>query len=165
MDEAMLPLTHQNGEEDFYHEPNDPEKRRPCLHLAIQKPSYLQQRMFAAGVGWKGQSRLYVVEPEAEVNSEYFIKNIPSSMMLEDVPRLHGTNADMVILHFDCACSHIAELTYHWLDAQEISCITKEEWSENSPEISAMDFFANGYFKNQLAKRKYRRMAGISRAA
>jgi hypothetical protein len=100
MDEAMLPLTHQNGKKDFYHEPNDPEKRRPNVHLTIQKLSHLHQRTYAVGVGWKGKSRLFVAEPEAKVNIEYIFKHILSSIMLEEVPRLHGADADKVILRF-----------------------------------------------------------------
>jgi hypothetical protein len=61
--------------------------------------------MFAAGYGSKGQSHLYVVKPEAGVNAEYFIEYILSSMMLEDVYRLYGTDADNIILYMDSARS------------------------------------------------------------
>jgi hypothetical protein len=49
MDTAMLQLIDQKGNEDFYLEPNDPEKPRANPLVATQKPSHLQQRMFAAG--------------------------------------------------------------------------------------------------------------------
>jgi hypothetical protein len=81
------------------------------------------------------------------------------------VPRLYGADADKVILSFDFARYHTAKSTYHWLNAHKISCITKQEWLANSPEVPQMDFFANGYFKNRLAKRKFCGMAGMLTAA
>jgi hypothetical protein len=112
--------------------------------VATQKPSHPQQRMFAAGYGWKGQSRLCVVEPEAKVNAKYFIKHILSPMMLKDVLRLYGVDADKFILHMDSARSHTARIVCKWLDDRGLKYFTKEEWLANSPEVSSMDFFANG---------------------
>ena len=52
----------------------------------------------------------------------------------------------------DSASSHTARKTYKWLDDHGIKHITKEESLPNSPEVSPVDFFANGYFKKRLAK-------------
>ncbi|OWA54890.1 hypothetical protein BV898_19282 [Hypsibius exemplaris] len=98
-------------------------------------------------------TRLYVVEPKAKVNAAYFIEKILSPMMLVDVPKLYGRDAKKVILHMDSARSHTAKPVYDWLDSHGIKYFTKEQWLANSPEVSPMEFFANGYFKSQLAKR------------
>ncbi|OWA51280.1 hypothetical protein BV898_15772 [Hypsibius exemplaris] len=63
------------------------------------------------------------------------------------------------------ARSHTAKPVYEWLDAHKIKYFTKDQWLANSPEVSPMDFFANGYFKSQLAKRKYTCMADMLKAA
>jgi hypothetical protein len=55
-------------------------------------------------------------------------------------------NKDRVVHHFDSARSHIAKGTYDWPDAHGIEYITKDE--ANSPELSLMDYFANGYLES-----------------
>jgi hypothetical protein len=115
--------------------------------METQKPSHPQQRTFATSYGWKGESCLFVIEPDTKVNAKYFIKHVLSPMMLEDVPRLYGANADKIVHHFDYARSHTAKLTYDWLNALEISHITKEEWLANLSEVSSMNFSRIGTFK------------------
>jgi hypothetical protein len=165
MDEAMLPFDFKNGQREFFYQSKNPEERRSEEPLVSRAPSFPEQRMFTAGYGWFGPTRHYVVPPKAKINAETFIEWILKPMMLEDVPRLYGANKDKVILHFDSARSHTAKLTYDWLDAHGINYITKDEWLTNSPELSPMDYFANGYFKSQLKKRKYRTMNGMLKAA
>jgi hypothetical protein len=86
-------------------------------------------------------------------------------MMLVDVPKLYGADANRVILHMDSARSHIARIVYQWLDDHEIKYFTKDQWLANSPELSPMDFFANGYFKEQMNKRKYSTLKGMLKIA
>jgi hypothetical protein len=54
MDEATLPLDFENGERKFFYQSKNPEKRRSIEPLASRAPSFLEQRMFAAGYGWFG---------------------------------------------------------------------------------------------------------------
>jgi hypothetical protein len=165
MDEAMLPLNYMNGKTDFFYESKHPKERRKVKPLASKAPSHPQQRMFAAGYGWRGQTRLFIVPAKAKVNADIFIKHILEPMMLVDVPRIYGKDKDRVILHMDSARAHTAQKVYNWLDHHKIKYFTKEEWLANSPEVSPMDFFANGYFKGQMNKRRYLTMKGMLKAA
>ena len=73
--------------------------------------------------------------------------------MHENVPRLYGADADKVTLHIDSAPAHTAKAVYKWLNDRNISFFKKVHWLANSPQVSLMDLFANGYFKAQLNKR------------
>ncbi|OWA51152.1 hypothetical protein BV898_15646 [Hypsibius exemplaris] len=116
MDEAMLPLDYENGQSEYYYDSKNVEERRKNVPVFTKSPSHPQQRMYAAGFGWEGQSRLYVVEPKAKVNAAYFIEKILSPMMLVDVPKLYSKReAKNVILHMDSARSHTAKPVYEWL--------------------------------------------------
>ena len=108
---------------------------------------------------------MYVVPEDSKVNAEVFIEQILSPMMLVDVPRIYGKDKDKVILHMDSARAHTAGIVVKWLNDHKIKFISKEKWLANSPEVSPMDFFANGYFKSQLAKRKYSTPEGMLRCA
>jgi hypothetical protein len=120
--------------------------------------------MFADGFCWRRQTKLYLVPAKAEVNAELLIKYILTLMMLVDVPKLYGREAGKVILHMDSARSHTSAATYKWLNEHGIKYFTSEEWLANSPDLSPMDFFANGYFESQLLKRKYTTMNGMLKA-
>jgi hypothetical protein len=165
MDEAMLPLDFQNGQRMFYYESNNPDKRRSVEPLASKSPGFPVQRMFAAGFSWRGPTKLYIVPSNTKVNSEVFIKQILEPMVTVDIPRPYGRDAKKVWLHLDSATSHTAKSTRDWLDAHGVKYFTKEEWLANSPELSPMDFFANGYFKSQLRKRNYKTLKGMLKAA
>ena len=65
----------------------------------------------------------------------------------------------------DSATSHTAQLTIQWLKAHGFQYITKDQWLPNSPEISPMDFFANGYLKSKLVTRRYTTIDGMLRCA
>ena len=51
------------------------------------------------------------------------------------------------------------------VDNHDIKYFTKDEWLANSPELSPMDFFSNGYFKSHFAHRKYTTVEGMLKAA
>ena len=121
--------------------------------------------MFAAGFSWRGPTKLYLIDDDAKVNGEYILERILKPMMLEDVPRLYGADADKVVLHMDSAPLHIKNIVCAWLDLQGMKYLMKDEWLANSPEVPPMDFFANGCFKRQLNKRKYRTFAARLKCA
>ena len=121
--------------------------------------------MMAAEFCWRGKTKLYIIPAKAKVNADYFIQYILAPMFDEDIPKLYGKEAGKVQLHMDSAPSHTANKTVEWLKSRGIKFITKEQWLPNSPELSPMDYFANGYLKNMLKKRKYRTGRGMIDAA
>ena len=121
--------------------------------------------MFAAGFSYRGPTRLYVVPKAAKVNADLFIKLILKPKMLVDIPKLFIADAGKVILHMDSASSHTAKKTIKWLESHHINFIRKEEWLANSPEVSPMDFFANGHLKTLLKRRLYTTEGGMLKAA
>jgi hypothetical protein len=84
----MLPLDFKNERGKNFYQSKNPEKQRLIEPLASRAPSSPEQRMFAAGYGWFGQTRLYVVPAKAKVNVETFFKWILAPIMLEDVTGL-----------------------------------------------------------------------------
>ena len=165
MDEAWLPYNVNHGQRDFFYDSKSKENRRKNPPLSVQEPAHVQKRMFAAGFSWRGPTRLYIVKGDAKINGQYFLEKILKPMMLFDIPRLYGADADKVILHMDSAPSHTSRVAYNWLDSNGIKYFTKEQWLANSPEVSPMDFFGNGYFKAELNKRKYRTFDGMLKVA
>ena len=65
----------------------------------------------------------------------------------------------------DSAPSHTARKTTEWLVANGLKYISKEEWLPYSPELTPMDFFANGYLKSKLKRRQYKTLDGMLRCA
>ena len=155
MDEAILPFDVKNSQKKSFHQLNNPEERWSEKSLVSRMPSFPEQRMFAAGYGWFGQTKPYVVPLKAMVNIETFIKWILKLMLLEDIPRIYGANKNKAVLHFDSSRSHAGKLTHDWLIRHELNHITKDEWLANSPESSLMDYFARRYFRSHLKMRKY----------
>ena len=82
-----------------------------------------------------------------------------------DIPKLYGMEASRVVLHMDSASSHTAQKTVQWLESRKIKFIPKEEWLPNSPELSPMDYFAIGYLKKMIKKRRYRSGSGLIKVA
>ena len=165
MDEAMLPFDPGHGQRDFYYDEKIKENRRDQPPLKVRAPAHAPQRMFAAGYTWRGPTRLYVVDKDVKVNGELFLEQILKPMLQIDLPNLYGADADKVVLHMDSASSHTSKLVTDWLKDNNYNFFSKEQWLANSPEVSPMDFFANGYLKSELARRKYRTMDGMIAAA
>ena len=165
LDEAMLPLDYTNGETTHYYATKKIEERDRPPPLATSAQQFPEQHMMAAGFCWRGKTKLYIIPAKAKVNADYFIQYILAPMFDEDIPKLYGKEAGKVQLHMDSAPSHTANKTVEWLKSRGIKFITKEQWLPNSPELSPMDYFANGCLKNMLKKRKYRTGRGMIGAA
>ena len=164
-DEAWLPHKKNNGQREFFYDAKLAKNRREDAPVAVQSPAWPQKRMFAAGFSWRGPTRLYIVDGDAKVTGAYFLEHVLIPMMTVDVPNLYGPDADKVILHMDSAPSHVFKLVYKWLDDNGYKYFHKDQWLANSPEVSPMDFFANGHLLSALQKRKFRSMDGMLEAA
>jgi hypothetical protein len=70
-------------------------------------------------------------------------------MMLVDVPKLFGSEVGKVILHMDSTRSQTSAATNKWLNEHGIKYFTSEDWLANSPDLSPMGVFANGYIFNR----------------
>ena len=112
--------------------------------LAVQFPSQLQKRMLAAGFSWRGPTQLYWIDDMPQSMGNFF-ELILERMMLEDVPRLYGADSDKMVLHMDSASSHIKSAVCAWLVHRGMEYLTEDERLVYSPEVSPMDFCANGY--------------------
>jgi hypothetical protein len=111
MDDAILRLNYVNGRRKFFYKFPGEVNRDPLALLATNRPHFSKQIMFAAGLSYCRQSRMYFIDPKAKVNSAYFIENILKKMVQEDIPRLYGSNAPNVIFQMDSAPSHTAKAT------------------------------------------------------
>ena len=51
------------------------------------------------------------------------------------------------------------------MDDNNMKYFPKEQWLPNSPKVSLIDYFANGYLKNRLSRRRYTTGDGKLKAA
>ena len=165
LDEALLPLNFMNGQTTHSYQPRKVSERSQNQPVATSAPQFPRSIMYAAGFTWRGQTRFYHIPENSKMNAEVFIHQVLRPMMLEDVPKLYGKDARKVVLHMDSATSHTCTKTVEWLKEHQIKFITKEQWLPNSPKVSPMDYFGNGYLKSKLQKRQYSTMRGMVRAA
>ncbi|GAV01008.1 hypothetical protein RvY_11786 [Ramazzottius varieornatus] len=117
--------------------------------------------MIAIGICWFGMSRAYVVNGSAKVTAQYFVDEILSKVIHEDIPRLYGNSAKDVIFHMDSAPSHTANLTMQHLKDHCVKYIPKEIWMANSPELAPLDYGINGNLKKILSERKATTIKGL----
>jgi hypothetical protein len=82
----------------------------------------------------------------------------------KDIPRMFGSHASLVVLHYDIARAHKALTTVQWIEANNCNFITAGDWPANSPDLSPMDYAINGIFKHRLWKEKTRNLSGLMRA-
>ena len=68
------------------------------------------------------------------------------------------------MFHQDSAPSHASIKTLKFLDDRQIAYIKPTEWLANSPDAAPLDYFAWGYLKHQLSKRKASSIASLKRA-
>ncbi|GAV06337.1 hypothetical protein RvY_16347 [Ramazzottius varieornatus] len=117
--------------------------------------------MIAIGICWFGMSRAYVVNGSAKVTAQYFIDEILSKMIHEDIPRPYGNSAKDVIFHMDSAPSHTAKLTIQYLNDHRVKYLPKEIWMANSPDLAPLDYGINGNLKRILSERKATTIKGL----
>ena len=165
LDEAKLPLNFLNGHTTHSYQPKKKSERIKNQPVATSAPQYPRSIMFAAGMTWRGPTDFYHIPENSKMNSENFCDSVLEPMFTKDIPRLYGRDAKKVVLHMDSASSHTSRDTYNWLNQRKIKYITNEQWLPNSPKASPMDYFGNGYFKSQMAKRQYSTMRGMLAAA
>ena len=113
----------------------------------------------------EGKTRLYFIPKNTKICAEVFAKYVLTPVFKYDVPRIFGENKDSVVLYMNPASSHTAVYVTKWLHSEGIKYITKEKWLPNSSKLSPMDYFANGYLKQQLQTQKYRTMRGLMASA
>lgn len=80
------------------------------------------------------------VPPKSKVNGEYFITEVLTPLVKEDIPRLHPRERRNAVLQFNSAPGHAGKKTVKWLEANNIRYIPKEGWPGNSPDLCPMDF-------------------------
>ena len=165
LDEAMLPLNFVNGQTSNCYQPKRISERNPNPPVGTSAPQFPWQIMFAAGFSWKGQTRFYHVPEKTKMNGDFFVNEVLTRIVFEDIPRLYGRDAKKVVIHMDSASSHTCKRTTDWLKENKVKYISNLQWLPNSPEVSPMDFFGNGYLKSRLQKRRYTTVEGMLAAA
>lgn len=161
MDETGLTLDDCNTEGDYYYtdgvvEIPDDWRKKPVK----QWPKKI---MAAIGISWNVMPRPYVVDGNAKVTAQYFIDNVLSKKIEEDLPRLHGKNPQKISVHFDNAKSYVAKLTQEWMEKNHPNYIPDYVWMANSPDLAPLDYAINGILKKILGGRKVTTIAGLSK--
>ena len=126
------------------------------------KQSHPKGVMVWLGISANGCTRVRFVTPGAKVNSDYYIKNILTPFIRQDIPKLYP-NGDF-LYHQDSAPSHASKKTLKFLRDNNIPLITPLQWMPNSPDAAPLDYFYWGYLKNRLNKRKVTTISGLKKA-
>ena len=150
--DAILPNDHTDGETARYYAKKDIKERDRPAPFATSSQQYPGQYIMAAGFSWNGPTRLDIIPKKTKITAEYFIKHVPTQMFDADVKKLYRRAAGRVVLHADSATSQTSQKAVQWLTSRKINFIPKDEWLSNSPELSPMDYFANGYLKKDVEK-------------
>lgn len=163
LDEAWLSLNDTGGIRDVYYKKKG--KEAPQSRTKKWKQKYAKKIMYAAGVSARGVTGIYFVPPTTKVNQKFFINKILKPIVERDIPRLYPGEEHKVILHFDSASSHTTPAVYQWLKDRKVKFIGKEDWLSNSPDMSPMDYGANGIFKKMMFATKPKDLFGLERCA
>ena len=104
--------------------------------------------MVWAAISYQGKAKLRFITPGCKVNADYYIKEVLSPFIKEDIPKLYpGRDC---IFQQDSAPAHAAKKTMEFLNSKNIPFITSDQWMPNSPDAAPCDFFLWGYLKSKL---------------
>ena len=123
MDETYVSWNDSNSERDVYYQGKSVVV--PAEWKKKLRKSWPKKIMVAIGICWNGTSRAYIVPQKSKVDSMYFIKNILTPMVENDIPRLYGHQSKDVWLHMDSAPAHVAAQTVQWLIDRQIKFIPR----------------------------------------
>jgi hypothetical protein len=76
--------------------------------------------MFAAGVSYRGVTKMRFVSQGVKINSDVYIHTILKPIFENDIPKLYGEDLKMVVFHHDNAPAHQSGMTQDWLKSSGI---------------------------------------------
>ena len=120
--------------------------------------------MCAARISYQDPTGMYLIPSGAKINADLYIDTVLKPVLTRNIPRLYGKQKGKVVFHHDNAPAHQANKTQEYLRKSRVKFISKEHYSDNSPDLAPMDFAVNGIFKNLLFKKKPRADGGFERA-
>lgn len=163
LDEAYFYLNNCNGVRKIFYVRND--QNVPQSWLTKCHESWPDGFMVVGGLTARGTLPLIKIPKQVKVNAKYYIEKVLKPYLEIEVKKLYPGEEHKVTLHHDKASSHTSKLTtayLHELKAQGGSnYIVAEDIPTKSPDISPMDFFAFGYLKQLLFKRKAATVKGL----
>ncbi|GBN90967.1 hypothetical protein AVEN_140017-1 [Araneus ventricosus] len=104
------------------------------------------------GISANGVTKPQFVQPDAKINSEYYIQEILKPFLKDDYCRLYP-NGDAVF-HQDPAPSHASRVTQKFLTYQQVQFLKPQQWMPNSSDATPCEYFLWGNLKSKLNKRR-----------
>lgn len=130
-----------------------------------QKENFLTKHMVVGAMSGRGVVPLFEVPKKVKVNAEWYITKVLRPLVDKHLPRLYGSDLHKVVIHHDKASSHTSHKTAIFAAevkrSKGITIIPNAEIPAKSPDISPMDFFAFGYLKQRLKRRKAKTWKGV----
>lgn len=167
LDEAWLYVNYCNGERKiYYHKPgqetDDDWKKK-------EGKSWPEKIMVVAAVTGKGCIPLFKVPNNVKINSEYYISNVLDPIFNIYLPKLYKNEMHLITFHHDMASSHTSKKTCLFLAQMKakygITYLANKDIPVKSPDAAICDFFAFGFIKQTLLKRRAVTMEGIWKLA
>jgi histone-lysine N-methyltransferase SETMAR len=156
LDEAWMYVTNCNGKNAICYVRRG--QKTPEDWVKQCSESFPKGFMVVGATSGRGVLPLIKVPPKAKINAEYYIDYVLKPIIEEHLPRLYPQDMDKVFLHHDKASSHTARKTMAYLEEISsklgITFIKNSDIPVKSPDASPMDFFAFGYLKQRLLKRR-----------
>ena len=90
--------------------------------------------MVVAGMTGRGPLKARIVPVSVKINSLFYVENVLTPIINEELPNLYPGELNKVFLHHDKASSHVSKMTTAYLSSMEeetgITFIHKEDTSE-----------------------------------
>jgi len=106
----------------------------------------------------RGTLPLIEVPPKVKINSDYNIEKILTPLLEKKIPKLYPGEYHNDFVHHDATASHTSRKTRAYEDSLKtnigIKRIDYKDTPIKSTDRSSMKFYAFGWLKQQLFKRK-----------
>lgn len=137
----------------------------PSNWVNATKQTFPESFMVVAVLCGRGRVMLVRVPKKVKITSAYYIQHVLQPLIDHHLPLIYPNELHKVYIHHDAATSHVSKETTSYLNIARlrtgIDFIAKEDIPIRSPDASPCDFFAFGFLKQRLAKRRARTIDGV----
>lgn len=167
LDESWLYLDSCNGQTDHVYVKRGEKVPENWMR---ERPDAFGKKIMAVGVlTGRGPGPLFFVPPKTKVDSQFYCDYVLKPLVRRYLPKIYPGELHKVWVHHDAASSHTSGDTDKFAKLLTASTGVRFIESKHIPikgqDCSPCDFFAFGYLKSRLSKRRAETFDGLMRAA
>ena len=118
--------------------------------LYTTKSTFPKKIMVSVGISQLGKTSLFVLEPGAKVNGQYYRDELLAKM----IPEMDAISGGDYIFQQDGARAHTAKDTIKYIKDNMPDYIPPEMWPPNSPDLNPVDYGIWESFMRKVYKKK-----------